>query len=166
MWQAALPILAQVSDDLLEQHALQMIQLHEDDTPLQQTLYKMEKVAQEESIPMIGALEGRILAALISIASACQPPARELLDIGTVIGYSAIWLSSEIGPEGYITSFEIDPVRAARAREFVRRDGVEEQVEIIVGDVFELLPQLNKKYDVIFQDVMKHVYLPRIQLGL
>jgi hypothetical protein len=58
MWQAALPIVPQVSDDLLEQYALEMIQLHENDTPLQQVLREMEKVAQEESIPIIGALEG------------------------------------------------------------------------------------------------------------
>ena len=151
----ALPIVPQVSDDLLEQYALQMMKLQEDDSPVQQVLHEIEEIAVIESVPIIGALEGKILAALISMR---HPAAREVLDIGTAIGYSAIWLARVTGKEGHITSIEIDPVRAERAREFVRRAGVQDQVEIITGDVFEILPAQNKKYDVIFQDCMKHVY--------
>jgi len=153
----ALPIVPQVSDDLLEQYALQMMKLQEEDTPLQQVLHEIEKIAVIESVPIIGALEGKILAALISMR---HPAAREVLDIGTAIGYSAIWLARVIGKDGHITSIEIDPVRAERAREYVCRAGVQDQVEIITGDVFEILPAQaqTKKYDVIFQDCMKHVY--------
>lgn len=155
MEQVALPIVPQISDDLLEQYALQMMKLQEEDTPLQQVLHEMERVAETESVPIIGALEGKILAALISMR---HPTAHAVLDIGTAIGYSAIWLARVIGKDGRITSIEIDPVRAERAREFVRRAGVQDQVEIITGDVFDILSGQNKHYDVIFQDVMKHVY--------
>ena len=155
MVSVALPIVPQVSDDLLEKYALQMMKLQEKDTPLQQVLHEIEKIAVAESVPIIGALEGKILASLISMR---HLPAREILDIGTAIGYSAIWLARVTGPTGHITSVEIDPIRAKRAREFVCRAGVQNQVEIITGDVFEILPSQNKKYDVIFQDVMKHVY--------
>jgi caffeoyl-CoA O-methyltransferase len=155
MKQVALPIVPQISDDLLEQYALQMMKLQEEDTPLQQVLHEIERVAEAESVPIIGALEGKILAALISMR---YPAAHEVLDIGTAIGYSAIWLARVIGKEGRITSIEIDPVRAERAREFVRRAGVQDQVEIITGDVFDILGKQNKRYDVIFQDVMKHIY--------
>ena len=155
MKQVALPIVPQISDDLLEQYALQMMNLQEEDTPLQQVLHEMERVAVAESVPIIGALEGKILTALISMR---HPITREVLDIGTAIGYSAIWLAWVIGKEGHITSIEIDPARAERAREFVRRAGVQDQVEIITGDVFDILGGQNKRYDVIFQDVMKHVY--------
>lgn len=158
MEQVALPIVPQISDNLLEQYALQMMKLQEEDTPLQQVLHEMERVAESESIPIIGALEGKILAALISMH---HPAAREVLDIGTAIGYSAIWLARVIGKEGHITSIEIDPARAERAREFVRRADVQDQVEIITGDVFNILSGQNKQYDVIFQDVMKHVYFAR-----
>jgi caffeoyl-CoA O-methyltransferase len=153
--QTALPIVPQVSDDLLEQYALQMMRLQEHDTPLQRVLHEIETIAEKESVPIIGALEGRIMAALIQQR---QPAARAVLDIGTAIGYSAIWLSKVLGPQGKITSIEIDPVRAERARDFVRRAGVEEQVQIITGDFFEVAPTLNTHYDIIFQDVMKHVY--------
>ena len=86
----------------------------------------------------------------------------KVLDIGTAIGYSAIWLARVIGKDGHITSIELDPARAERAREFVRRAGMQAQVEIITGDVFDILsgssgsrtgPGQNKQYDVIFQDV-------------
>ncbi len=160
MEQTALPIVPQVSDDLLEQYALQIMKLQEVDSPLQQVLHEIEKIAEQEKVPIIGALEGKILAGLISMH---HPRALKVLDIGTAIGYSAIWLTRVIGPQGHITSIEIDPARAERAREFVRRAGVESQVEIITGDVFDLLrsdqqPAPEQQYDVIFQDVMKHVY--------
>ncbi len=154
----ALPIVPQVSDDLLEQYALQMMKLQEDHSSLQQVLHEMEAIASEESIPIIGALEGRIMAALIAMR---QPAPISVLDIGTAIGYSAIWLARVIGPQGRIISIELDPQRAERARAFVNKAGVQEQVQIITGDVFEVLvnnPQLPQQYDVIFQDVMKHVY--------
>ena len=158
MVEVALPIVPQVSDDLLEKYALQMMKLQEEDSALQKVLHEIEKIAEDESVPIIGALEGKILASLIAMR---HPAAREVLDIGTAIGYSAIWLARVTGPSGHITSIEIDPARAERAREFVRRAGVQDQVEIVTGDVFEILPTLNKKYDVIFQDVMKHVYFAK-----
>jgi len=157
MKMTALPIVPQVSDDLLEHYAIQMMNMQVEDSPLQRVLREMEQIALEESVPIIGALEGRIMAALIAPRKG-QPPVREVLDIGTAIGYSAIWLAKVIGKSGKITSIEIDPARAERAREFVRRAGVQDQVEIITGDVFQMVPSLNQQYDVIFQDVMKHVY--------
>ncbi|MGB8215345.1 MAG: O-methyltransferase [Anaerolineales bacterium] len=157
MENVALPIVPQVSDDLLERYALQMLKLqeHEEESPLQHILNEIEETAEKESIPIIGALEGRILSTLISMIC---PAVREALDIGTAVGYSALWLAKVIGPGGHITTIEIDPVRAERAREYVRRAGVQERVEIITGDFFDVIPQQKKKYDVIFQDVMKHVY--------
>jgi predicted O-methyltransferase YrrM len=166
MKQAALPIVPQVSDDLLERYALQMLKLRENNTPLQQVLSEMETIAEIESIPIVGALEGRILSELVSMRNSTVC---EVLDIGTAIGYSAIWLASVLGPRGHITSIELDSVRAERAREFVRRAGVQDQVEIITGDIFEILPRQNKKFDAIFQDVMKHVYFsqdPQLALKL
>ena len=160
MEQTALPIVPQVSDDLLEQYALQILKLQEDQSTLQKILHEIEAIAEQERVPIIGALEGKILAGLISLR---QPAPQHVLDIGTAIGYSAIWLARVIGKQGHITSIEIDPLRAERAREFVRRAGVQDQVEIVTGDVFALLKpgqgQLSgRKFDVIFQDVMKHVY--------
>ena len=166
MRQIALPIVPQVSDDLLEQYALQMLKLQDHDTPIQSVLREIERIAESESIPIVGLLEGRILAELISFR---RPPVCEVLDIGTAIGYSALWLASVLGPAGHITSIELDPVRAARAREFVQKAGAQDQIEVIVGDVFEILPAQNKKFDVIFQDVMKHVYFaqdPQLALKL
>ncbi len=158
MNQIALPIIPQVSDDLLEQYSLQMLKLGQSDTPLQRVLREMEEIAETESIPIVGALEGSILAGLIAMR---HPPIRQVLDIGTAIGYSAIWMASVLGKDAHITSIELDQKRAARAQEFIRRAGVDHQVEVIVGDVFEILPRQNKNFDVIFQDCMKHVYFAR-----
>lgn len=155
----ALPIVPQVSDDLLEQYALRILKLQEDDSTVQSILHEIEKIAAEEKVAIIGALEGKILTGLIETK---HPRPLKVLDIGTAIGYSAIWLARVIGKGGHITSIEIDPARAERAREYVQRAGMQNQVEIITGDVFELIGEGKEEtpqmFDVIFQDVMKHVY--------
>ncbi|MEI6290356.1 MAG: O-methyltransferase [Chloroflexota bacterium] len=162
MESTALPIVPQVSDDLLELYALQILKLQEEDSPIQKILHEIEKVAADEKVAIIGALEGKILTGLIKTK---YPRPLKVLDIGTAIGYSAIWLARVIGKGGHITSIEIDPIRAEIAREYVKRAGVQEQVTIITGDVFELVNHAkeltNEVFDVIFQDVMKHVYFAK-----
>jgi predicted O-methyltransferase YrrM len=81
-----------------------------------------------------------------------------VLDIGTAIGYSAIWLARSLHPNSQVISIEIDPNRAALANEYINRAGYATQVEVLVGDVFELLPQLDIQFDIILQDIIKHIY--------
>ncbi len=150
-----LPIVPQISDDLLEQYAIQMLKSAEKNDRIQKVLRKIERIAEENSIPIIGELEGRVIAELITLRS---PRPRKVLDIGTAIGYSAIWLASVLDIDGRITSIEMDPARAQQAIEFIAEAGVSEKVEVVVGDVFDILPRLPVDYDIIFQDVMKHVY--------
>ena len=151
----ALPIVPQNVEDQLSQYALRLLRMRPTEEPVDSVLHEMEALAEKESIPIIGPLEGAIIQMLIQMRPA---PAQMVLDIGTAIGYSAIWLARGLPAESRIISIEIDLERAELAQDFIRRAGFSDRIEVWVGDAFELLPQLDMQFDVILQDVIKHVY--------
>lgn len=122
--------------------------------PVESVLSEIEEAARIEGIPIVGRLEGSIIQ-ILTMLRGSRP--MEILDIGTAIGYSAIWLASALGPAGKVTTIELDPVRAQRARGYIEKAGFADRVQLLEGDAFDLIPTLGT-FDLIFQDVMKHVY--------
>jgi len=104
----------------------------------------------------VSAATGRVLATLVRSTGA-----RRVLEVGTLGGYSAIWMAGALAPGGRLTSFELDADHAALARDFVERAGFAGVVEIIVGDARELLPEAgpNGGYDIVFLDADKEGYV-------
>jgi predicted O-methyltransferase YrrM len=86
--------------------------------------------------------------------------ATKVLEIGTAIGYSAIWMAQALPAGGQLFSFEIDPGRAATARANLERAGLGTVVSVIVGDVSRFLHKVAGPFDVIFQDGDKQLYEP------
>jgi predicted O-methyltransferase YrrM len=82
------------------------------------------------------------------LARACG--ARAILEIGTLEGYSTLWLARALPPDGRLVTLEIDPDRAARARE-----ALGDRAEVIVGPALETLPTLSGPFDFIFIDADK-----------
>jgi predicted O-methyltransferase YrrM len=150
-----LPIVPQNVDDQLSQYALELLRLRPEDQPVDAVLHEMEDLAARESIPIIGPLEGAIIQMLVRLH---KPVPQFVLDIGTAIGYSAIWLARSLPPQCKIISIDIDPVRAELAREFIDRAGFSDQIEVFIGDIFEILPEMDIQFDIILQDIIKHVY--------
>ena len=85
--------------------------------------------------------------------------ARRILEIGTLGGYSAIWMAQGLAPGGKLTSLEIDPKHADVARKNLERAGVAQLVEIRLGPALETLPRLGEAkagpYDLVFIDADK-----------
>ena len=81
-----------------------------------------------------------------------------ILEIGTAVGYSAICFSRFLTEQGTIDTIERDKTRAAEAKENIKAMKLEDRINIIVGDAVEILPTLNKKYDMIFIDAAKGKY--------
>ena len=85
--------------------------------------------------------------------------ARSILEIGTLGGYSTIWLARALPPEGRLISLEIDPAYAEVARANIARAGLAEIVEIRVGRALETLPVLATEgagpFDLVFIDADK-----------
>src|SRR5438046_6871147 len=80
-------------------------------------LLDIEAHAERENVPIIGPLEGQFL---YTLALACK--AKDILDVGTAIGYSAMWLAlAARQSEGRVVSIEKDPARAAWAEAYFRQ---------------------------------------------
>ncbi len=81
-----------------------------------------------------------------------------ILEIGTAVGYSAICFTKILNQEGFIDTIERDEERIVEAKENILKAEVEGKINIIVGDAVEVLPTINKKYDMVFIDAAKGKY--------
>lgn len=82
--------------------------------------------------------------------------ATSVLEVGTLGGYSAIWMARAMGKNGRILSLEIDPAHAAFARRYIERAGLSEAVEVQVGPALRTLPALDgRQFDAVFLDADK-----------
>lgn len=96
--------------------------------------------------------------------------ARSILELGTLGGYSTIWLARALPPEGHLLSLEIDPMRAELARANVARAGLANLVEIRMGRAEDSLQQLvtqgHAPFDLIFIDADKPGYAEYLKWSL
>ena len=81
-----------------------------------------------------------------------------ILEIGTAVGYSAICFTEFLNDIGKIDTIERDEERFYEAKENIKKAEVEDKINILLGDAVEILPTLNKKYDMIFIDAAKGKY--------
>ena len=81
-----------------------------------------------------------------------------ILEIGTAVGYSAMCFSKYISEGGYIDTIEREHERVEEAKKNIELLDVADKVNIIEGDAVEILPTINKKYDVVFIDAAKGKY--------
>lgn len=81
--------------------------------------------------------------------------ARRVLEIGTLGGYSTIWLARAVGEGGSVTTIEAEPGNAAVARGSIDAAGVGDRVEIRVGRGADVLPGLEGPFDLVFIDADK-----------
>jgi predicted O-methyltransferase YrrM len=110
-------------------------------------LARLERELAEDNIPSIGPLEGQLLYLLLK-TSRCH----DVLELGTAVGYSAIWLAR--GCSGRVTSLETQSERARRARENLRQAGLAERVEVVEEDAIRYLERAGAEVDCVFNDLL------------
>ena len=95
--------------------------------------------------------QGKLLQILAQIVGA-----RSILEIGTLGGYSTIWMARALRAGGHLITLEVDPKHADVAQLNVSRAGLQDVVEIRIGSALETLPQLSAErrgpFDLIFID--------------
>ena len=130
-------------------------------------LAEMEKYASRRKIPIIGPSCGRLLYLVAQISGA-----NRMFEMGSAIGYSTIWLARGAGADAKIYYTDGDPENARRAKENFRRGGVEDRIQLLVGDAVQLIDGVPGSFDLIFIDVDKHQYpealrkaVPRLRSG-
>jgi len=96
--------------------------------------------------------------------------ARRILEIGTLAGYSAIWLARALPADGRLVTLEIDPERAQVARENLARAGLSERSEVVVGPAAQSLDALVRArcapFDMVFIDADKQHCLSYLKHAL
>jgi predicted O-methyltransferase YrrM len=97
---------------------------------------------------------GRLLAVLVRATGG-----RAVLEIGTFVGTSAVWMAGSLAPGGHIDTLEADPERADRAEEWFRRAGVADRITLHRGPAADTLPGLpDGAYDLAYIDADKTGY--------
>src|SRR6202048_1787397 len=82
--------------------------------------------------------------------------ARRILEIGTLGGFSTIWLARGAGPNGRVTTLEYEPKHAEVARANIDRAGLGDRVEVLVGAALDTLPSVTGgPFDLVFIDADK-----------
>lgn len=110
----------------------------------------VEEEATRQGIPYIGPYEGQVLMMLAVLAGA-----RNILEIGTATGYSAIWLARAAAErQGKVTTVESDGQRAAVARANLARCGYAALATVVEGDGLAFLEGGASSFDFIFLDMV------------
>ena len=112
--------------------------------------------------------DGRFLRVLVGATNA-----RQVLEIGSASGYSAIWIGLGLRQTGgTLTTIEFDPVRAREAAANVQRAGLSDIVRVVHGDAFKEIPKVAGTFDLVFLDAWKPDYkkffdmvFPRVNPG-
>jgi predicted O-methyltransferase YrrM len=111
-------------------------------------LARMEDEAHRENIPIVDPHEGALLYLLVKIARA-----KRLLELGTAIGYSGIWLLRAT-EGGSLTTYEVDHKRAERARANFSEAGLGRQAMVLEEDAVKALGKLQGRFEACFIDLL------------
>jgi len=113
--------------------------------------------AVPEGIPAIqvGPSDGRLLHLLLQLANA-----KKVVEVGTLVGYSAIHMARALPSDGHLWSIEFDPKHAEVARGNLAAAGLADRVTVVVGAGLDILPTLvsHGPFDAVFIDADKVNY--------
>jgi predicted O-methyltransferase YrrM len=134
-----------------------------EDAVLTETIKSLDR----ENIPQISvtANQGKFLQILLMLGNA-----KTVLELGTLGGYSTIWMARALPDDGKVISLEIDENHAKVARQNIEKAGLTRKVEVRVGKALDLLPQMadhgEGPFDMIFIDADKPPYADYFKLAL
>jgi caffeoyl-CoA O-methyltransferase len=135
--------------------------------PEDEVLRAVQESARAAGLPDIAVSpsEGKLLHVL---ALACN--AKRILEVGTLAGYSTIWMARALPPDGRLVTIEVDEAHAEVARVNFARAGLQDRISLHVGRALDVLPDLHARldapFDMIFIDADKPPYAEYFQWSL
>lgn len=115
----------------------------------------LRDISANQSYLNVPLYDGRFLRIIAEIMNA-----KNVVEIGTSTGYSTIWLGLALkSTGGKLTTYEIDPGRAAIARENFKRAEMDDIITLIEGDAHEEVKNFKGPIDILFLDADKDGYL-------
>ncbi len=117
-------------------------------------LGEIQKTAYEKNVPIIPLETARLLTVLLTM----QKP-KNILEVGTAIGFSSSLMSLYLEEGGHITTIDRFDVMYNQAEKNIADLGLSDTITILKGDANDILPTLTESYDVIFLDAGKGQYI-------
>lgn len=143
--------MGQIVPDLVERYLASL------NTQNDAVLLDIARTGREQDLPLVDAEVGALLRVLVLATGA-----RRVLEIGTAVGYSGIWMAAALPKDGLLLTMELDPARVKIARQNFERAGVEDRVNVMTGDASLLISKVAGPFDLIFQDGHKPHYVPML----
>jgi predicted O-methyltransferase YrrM len=122
-------------------------------------LKEIENMNERRFLPIVGPDKGRVLVRAIH-----EVKPKRVLEVGTLIGYSAILMAKELESDARLITIEIHANGAEIARKNIERAEVSPSIDVIVGNAIEVIPTLAGKFDMVFIDADKTEYLDYVRL--
>ena len=116
-------------------------------------LEEMEAFAVEHNVPILSWQSADFLEQLVLV----KEPKR-VLELGTAIAYSSIRIARNLNGKSVIHTIEKSADNISVAKDFIARSGLVAKIKLLEGDAINVMPQLKKKYDLIFLDADKEDY--------
>jgi predicted O-methyltransferase YrrM len=120
-------------------------------------LYQINRETHSEVLKprmLSGHLQGRVLSMLSHMI---QP--ENILEIGTYTGYSALCMAEGLKKEGRLVTIDVNEELAERVRIYFNASNFKDQIELKIGKALEIIPKLDKHWDMVFIDADKSNYL-------
>ncbi len=116
-------------------------------------LEEIESYAKEHSVPILSWQSAEFLEQLILLKNP-----KRVLELGTAIAYSTIRIARQLKGKSVVHSIEKSTDNIALANDFIAKSGLGTKIKLLEGDAINVMPQLKKKYDIIFLDADKEDY--------
>lgn len=132
---------------------------------------KLDAVLQEiedhtlANHPHAQMLSGHVQGKVLEMISRMIKPER-ILEIGTFTGFSALCLAKGLQPGGYLHTIELRKEDAETAMRYFQKAGMEERIQLHLGDAREIIPALKEMWDLVFIDADKVNYINYYELTL
>lgn len=125
--------------------------------PESELLYKINRETHTEVLKprmLSGHLQGRILSMLSHMI---QP--KNILEIGTYTGYSALCMAEGMKENGKLITLDVNEELKERVMDYFHSSEFSDKIEMKIGKALEIIPKLNKSWDMVFIDADKSNYL-------
>ena len=110
-------------------------------------------------------LSGHVQGKLLAMLSAMINP-QYILEVGTFVGYSAIYLSQGLKKDGELHTIEVREEDATTAKDNFEKANVKDKIKLHHGNALDIIPTLNKQWDLVFIDADKVNYINYYELTL
>ena len=125
-----------------------------------EVLRLIEKASEKDFLPIIGPFKGKFL-----VEEVRKAKPQRVLEVGTLIGYSAILMGKEMDAKAEIITIEIHRDEAELAGQNIVRANISAKVQIVNGNALQVIPFLKGPFDFAFIDAEKNEYYQYLKLA-